>query len=118
MGTLFYIAPEMIIEQSVEFGADLWALGIIIYRLLTGQYLFKGKEDFQILEKIRQGNFSLDPSLNDNAKDLILNLLKMDPKSRIGNRAGFQELKQHAFFKEIDWEKDVDFLTVFPLQKY
>lgn len=40
VGTIFYLAPEMITEQTVDYGADLWALGIIIYRAYTGKYLF------------------------------------------------------------------------------
>lgn len=44
----------------------------------------------------------------------------MDPKQRIGNRDGFQELKEHPFFTnaKIDWEKEIDFTQVFPLQIY
>ena len=40
VGTLYYVAPEMINDQNVDFGADLWALGIIIYWLFTGKYIF------------------------------------------------------------------------------
>lgn len=47
------MAPEMIVEQNVDYGADLWALGIIIYRLFTGKYLFQEQNDFQLMEKIR-----------------------------------------------------------------
>lgn len=40
VGTVYYIAPEMLVQQEVDKGCDLWALGIIIYKMLTGKYLF------------------------------------------------------------------------------
>lgn len=36
VGTVYYIAPEMLVKQEVDYGCDLWALGIIIYKLFTG----------------------------------------------------------------------------------
>jgi serine/threonine protein kinase len=53
VGTIFYIAPEMINNQQVDFGTDLWALGIIIYRLYTGKFLFADQSDYVVFEKIK-----------------------------------------------------------------
>ncbi|GME85096.1 unnamed protein product [Ambrosiozyma monospora] len=39
-----------------------------------------------------------------NTKDLISKLLIRDPKKRLGYN-GVEEIKSHAFFKDIDWEK-------------
>lgn len=64
VGTLFYIAPEMISDQNVDHGADLWALGIIIYRLYTGKYLFTDQSDYGVFEKIKQGQVSIDKDLS------------------------------------------------------
>ena len=43
-GTLNYIAPELLKNQSFQPGpADVWALGILLFKLITGEYPFKGK---------------------------------------------------------------------------
>lgn len=48
----------MINNQSVDYGADLWALGIIVYRLFTGRYIFDDPSDYGVFEKIKSGIFS------------------------------------------------------------
>ena len=55
VGTIFYVAPEMINNQKVDFGTDLWALGVLIYRLFTGKYIFSDQTDYGVFERIKQG---------------------------------------------------------------
>lgn len=55
VGTIFYVAPEMINNQKVDFGTDLWALGVLIYRLFTGKYIFTDQTDYGVFERIKQG---------------------------------------------------------------
>ena len=38
----------MLVKQEVDHGCDLWALGIIIYKMLTGKYLFNEANDYLI----------------------------------------------------------------------
>mmetsp|Transcript_20814 Transcript_20814/g.14930 ORF Transcript_20814/g.14930 Transcript_20814/m.14930 type:complete len:115 (+) Transcript_20814:424-768(+) len=46
VGTLNYLAPEMIKENESGFGTDLWALGCILFKMLTGHVPFPGiKQD-------------------------------------------------------------------------
>mmetsp|Transcript_17812 Transcript_17812/g.24666 ORF Transcript_17812/g.24666 Transcript_17812/m.24666 type:complete len:106 (+) Transcript_17812:120-437(+) len=42
VGTLNYLAPEMIKDKEAGFGTDLWALGCIIFKMLTGHVPFPG----------------------------------------------------------------------------
>lgn len=45
-GTTAYMAPEIVKKQSYDgFAADIWALGVIFYVLLTGQFPFKSKKN-------------------------------------------------------------------------
>jgi serine/threonine protein kinase len=44
LGTIGYCPPEMITRQSYNFKADVWSLGIILYRLLSGTAPFPGNE--------------------------------------------------------------------------
>lgn len=106
VGTTYYIAPEMITDQdSVNPSVDLWAFGVILYRLLTGKYLFDEVNDYLTFEKIKSSEFVLDTSIDEDGKDLIKKLLCKVPSERIGfGPGGFEKLKAHPFFKEIDWE--------------
>ena len=46
------------------------------------------------------------PFLSDSAKDLCCRLLDKDPALRIGSgSSGTKEIRQHPWFKDIDWEK-------------
>lgn len=45
------------------------------------------------------------PEISSEAKDFILRLLQKDPKKRMGSGGDFDDIKKHAWFKDIDWDK-------------
>ncbi len=108
VGTVYYVAPEMLEDQEVDPGCDLWALGIIIHKMLTGEYLFNEPNDYLTFEAIRKGQYKLHDDIPEEAKDLISRLLVKNPKLRLGNGPegsdiDFKALKRHPFFKDLDW---------------
>ena len=65
-----YIAPEMLDQEDFcSYKADIWALGICFYVMITGQ--------FPIV-----GNMRLD-GFNENPKKILERMLAIDPKKRI-----------------------------------
>src|SRR5580704_16928308 len=52
-GKLNYIAPEYLSEGKLDARCDLWALGVVMYELLTGQRLFDAPEQGTILDRVR-----------------------------------------------------------------
>ncbi|CDW74527.1 3-phosphoinositide-dependent protein kinase-1 [Stylonychia lemnae] len=112
VGTAFYVSPEMLKDNIAGSASDLWALGCIIYKMLTGDVPFQGTSDYFTFQQILSGkvNFPEDSDLSEASKDLIISLLKLDKDERLGaGREGsendYRALKNHRFFKEINFDK-------------
>jgi serum/glucocorticoid-regulated kinase 2 len=89
---------------------DFWTLGVFIYELATSDSPFRHDEILTrstFKEKVERAEVDRDwkgHSLNEELKDLINKLLKFKPEQRLGAN-GFDEIKSHSFFKDIDWLK-------------
>lgn len=107
LGTVEYMAPEVV--QGLEYGAavDWWSLGALGFDLLTGSPPFTGNNNAKIQEKIVKQKLSLPYYLSADAKDLLTRLLRKDPKKRLGFNMSkdLQTIKKHRFFRKIDWKK-------------
>ena len=109
-GTPGYMAPEAIINKPHDFCVDYFALGVIVYELMLGERPYQGKNRKEIKEQM----FSLEIKLDDddmpedwednNILDFINNLLKRKKAKRLGSK-GCNEIKNHPYFKDIQWEQ-------------
>ena len=95
-GTPIFKAPE--VENGYYSNkCDLYNLGIILYMLKTGEYIFEGKNFFEIFNNKRKNIIKKDtddPLLND----LIKKLVVVEPRDRID----WIEYFEHPFFKVND----------------
>lgn len=57
-GTAYYIAPEVLTSEYNE-KCDVWSIGVILYILLSGRPPFDGKDDKEIVRKVRIGHYDL-----------------------------------------------------------
>ncbi|CAD8163085.1 unnamed protein product [Paramecium pentaurelia] len=81
-GTIDYMTPEMLEYKPHDQTLDMWCLGVLLYELIHGQAPFKGRNDFEKCQNIlKQEQFEIKAS--DQAKDLILGLMKRDSKDRL-----------------------------------
>ena len=111
VGTAEYVSPEVLGDKPAEFGADVWALGIMIYQMFFGKTPFKEKTNYLIFRKIEQLKIEFPPNVNipEEAKDLITKILVKEPNKRLGAGESGTEydiahLKSHPYFKGIDWD--------------
>eukprot|EP00871_Galdieria_phlegrea_P001862 jgi/Galph1/2677/GphlegSOOS_G1343.1 len=104
VGTFTYMAPELIREEGACFASDLWALGVILYQMFTGEVPFKGSSDYLLFQNILKGHVEFPKSFpSASGKDLIEKLLVTDVDLRLGAK-GYEELKNHPFFRGIKFE--------------
>ncbi|KAK6144537.1 hypothetical protein DH2020_021357 [Rehmannia glutinosa] len=105
VGTEEYIAPEIITGAGHTSAVDWWALGILLYEMLYGYTPFRGKTRQKTFANIlhKDIKFPRNKEVSLQAKQLMYRLLHRDPKNRLGSREGANEVKQHPFFRGINW---------------
>ncbi|XP_029383403.1 3-phosphoinositide-dependent protein kinase 1 isoform X2 [Echeneis naucrates] len=105
VGTAQYVSPELLTEKSACKSSDLWALGCIIYQLVAGLPPFRAGNEYLIFQKIIKLEYEFPEKFFPKAKDLVKQLLSLDPSKRIGceEMGGYSPLKQHPFFDTISW---------------
>jgi serine/threonine protein kinase len=95
LGTSLFQAPE--VEERREYGqaADMWAVGVFVYFLVTGQMPFE--HTVAGLYKVLRGEYEpMEESINKHARDLVAKLLVLDPAKRI-NAA---QASTHRFLRQ------------------
>jgi serine/threonine protein kinase len=102
-GTPHYVSPEILKNIPYDQSADMWSVGIIIYLLLCGYTPFADEDQSVLLAKIRSADYEFDPeywkNISDDAKELIRNLLTVDP---LGRWTAEDALKCHWFDTEAE----------------
>ena len=86
VGTPAYMAPEQARGAKVDARCDLFSLGVVLYRMATGQMPFKGTDAISTLMAIASDEppppQMLNPAIPAEVSDLILKLLAKDPSER------------------------------------
>ncbi|MFN7974799.1 MAG: protein kinase [Acidobacteriota bacterium] len=87
-GSPHYMAPEQIQGDLVDARADLYALGCILFELLTGRPPFLGETQADVLDRQLRGKpvppTDLRPGLPAELDAIVLGLLAKGPRERIG----------------------------------
>ncbi|KAI9913004.1 hypothetical protein PsorP6_004908 [Peronosclerospora sorghi] len=86
-GTPGYVAPEILEGRPYGKTVDIWSVGVISYILLCGYPPFHDNNHNALFKKIKAGKFQFDSPywdhVSDDAKDLISQMLVVDPKKRL-----------------------------------
>ena len=107
VGTPDYIAPEIFIHQGYGQECDWWSLGAIMFECLVGWPPFCSETPHETYRKILNWQETLqipeDIHLSAELEDLIRRLLT-NSDNRLGRHGGAEEIKQHPFFRGVDWD--------------
>ena len=110
-GTLFCMAPEVILKKGHDASADFWSYGVLIYELLTGGPPFYSSDKQELKRQIlgmdpRRFNLSFPPDMPTACRMLLSQLLVREPRLRLGaRRQDIAIMRAHPFFGRLDWDK-------------
>lgn len=75
---------QVLNNTGVSYASDLWALGCIIFQLLTGSPPFKGASEYLTFQLVTARDFQFPTDFPADARDLVDGLLQLEPADRIG----------------------------------
>lgn len=100
VGSPAYISPEILARENISKAADLYAFGIVMHQLLTGELPFAQIDMDKIFMLIRNSRFTFSNKLKKEAKELIRLLLNRKAE----RRPKFRDIKKHNYFADVNWE--------------
>ena len=99
MGTAAYMSPEQARGKTVDRRTDIWAFGVVLFRMLTGGRIFEGETVTDTLAKILERDpewEQLPPGTPTSLRQLLQRCLTKNPKNRLQSigdaRIAIQEL--------------------------
>lgn len=107
VGTAHYVSPEILKGERLTKAADLWALGCIIYQMISGLPPFRAGSEYLIFQKILERDLQFPDGFNKLAKDLVQRLIQIDPHKRLGAKDQtdlYDSIRAHEFFDGIVWQ--------------
>jgi len=106
-GTPDYFAPEVIASTGHTNAVDWWALGVLIFELMSGHPPFESPAPIQIYKKVTAGigKIPFPAPCQGQVGDLIKQLMKADPSERLPmRRGGPRNIRAHKWFGGFDWK--------------
>ena len=101
-GSPCYMAPELVSFDPKLFdycAIDIWALGVLLFKMLTGYFPFTGdnsnclilkvligKDERVLFKKIKKGKFIIPKKLSKKVKTLLTDILKINSKDRLNSQ--------------------------------
>ncbi|XP_020715594.1 G protein-coupled receptor kinase 2 isoform X3 [Ceratitis capitata] len=112
VGTVGYMAPEVIDNEKYSFSPDWFSFGCLLYEMIEGQAPFRMRKEKvkreEVDRRVKEDNEKYSSKFSDEAKSLCQQLLAKSIKVRLGcrnGRYGAREVKLHPFFNCINWKR-------------
>lgn len=91
LGSVHYIAPELIKGESASMQSDIYSLGIVMYEILTGDVPFKAETPAAVALKHLKNQVpdvrTINPAIPQSVSNIVIKATARDPKERYANVA-------------------------------
>ena len=105
-GSIAYLAPEMLKKKGHTKAVDWYLLGVLFYEMLVGVTPYFTTRKEEIFYNIEFGDLKIPNFVSKEAAELLLRLLERNPAKRLGGGGrDALEIKEHPYFKDVDWKK-------------
>ncbi|XP_027562062.1 G protein-coupled receptor kinase 5-like [Neopelma chrysocephalum] len=110
VGTVGYMAPEVISNERYTFSPDWWGLGCLVYEMIEGQSPFRARKERvkreEVEKRVQEEQELYSDKFSEDAQAICKLLLAKDPGVRLGCGAGgAAEVKRHPFFRTINFKR-------------
>nr|XP_042696297.1 U6 snRNA-associated Sm-like protein LSm1 isoform X1 [Chrysemys picta bellii] len=110
VGTVGYMAPEVINNKRYTFSPDWWGLGCLIYEMIEGQSPFRARKERvkreEVEKRVQEEQELYSDKFTEDTKAICKMLLTKDPKQRLGcGEDGAAQVKHHPFFRTINFKR-------------
>nr|XP_047903282.1 G protein-coupled receptor kinase 5-like isoform X3 [Anser cygnoides] len=110
VGTVGYMAPEVINNERYAFSPDWWGLGCLVYEMIAGQSPFRARKERvkreEVEKRVQEQQEHYSDKFSEDARAICTLLLAKDPQQRLGCGAdGAAEVKRHPFFRAINFKR-------------
>ncbi|GBG29983.1 Protein kinase, putative [Hondaea fermentalgiana] len=101
-GTLLYASPEALRRQQCAYAADWWALGVIVFDMLTGQHAFEADSSDKTVDNILHLRYAwpANPRRSASAMDFVECLLVVNQHFRMQT---LHDCIEHPFMSDVDF---------------
>ena len=108
VGTVEFMAPELIQGKDASAASDIYAAGVTFYELLSGKLPFESDTDFNLMQAILKKKINPPEKLNASVpkvlSDIVMKALDKKPENRFADARAFQQALMMAFpqYREIN----------------
>ena len=103
-GSPQYLSPEMISKEGTTKASDIYGIGAILFELISGAPPFFSQDENLMYKNISENKLMFPEFFSEELKDLLKKMLNKNPNKRIGIENDKSDLKNHEFFRDINWD--------------